>query len=1196
MRGRALWVSASALGLLIAAVVLGRIFGLPATTARAPYVGWIDYARNPDPQIPTVPRFAVVHVVGWAAANGDTPVATVEVALDGRPIGTTQTGQDRPDVADTLGRPELDRSGWSADLRIGDVAVGPHRLTARACHADGACSALSGEATVTVSENHAPIGMLDTALGPAGANAVPQSGWMIVTGWAADEDDAGPAERVDVLVDAEVVGQAVALPGLDSAPDAVRSRPAAARVPPPFAGRWQARVNVRSLSEGPHRVTARAYDHSGGAAPLDGETSILIQPNRAAPEGAVESIRDAVSGMDGLAPRYGVLRIDGWAGDEEQGAPVERVVIAIDGEPRTLASLDFERADVASKMSRAAWSGSGWSAWVDVGNLASGRHEISAEAIDAAGATAPLGAARAFQVTEARPPSVDRLASPLQPDRRTTATVTDEYVWAGDATDRTTPRLFRRQFSLTNPPRAATLLVAGSDTLEAHLNGRLAVRGTRAPTVVAPGQLVSADVTDLLHAGDNVIALRAADGIRVAAVVVEGRPGAYGRRIVSTGKGWRAHAGEAQGWEREDFDAGAWPAATQLGALESVADALEGNQDWPLYQWPGYHGVSASLGVRATAARLVRDVRDRSNRFENLASLVRSTSTSNFGVRLGPSSDRQAALLDVADAPSLMLDFGREIVGRIVLSTSAVGSATPGSAPSPTSRSASSNTPIVVRLALGESAEEALQQPYLGPVEVVVPNPGTAYGPKTAFRFAHITFVSGPSHAQFSAIQAEEIGAPVTLRGSFASSDRLLDDVWMTGAYTASLAMQDTLWDAPKRDRTPFAGDLNVAGRVAQAAFGDTRLATASLERTADVAMRNQADINTIPGYNAFWVLSLSDLSRYTGDAALLDRMHDRLAYVASRMLGWLGPDGLFSNPKRRWLFVDWSHGLDVDSSEARLATHLEYCAGLAEAAQLLTKMEDKALADRVASAGQSALRAANERLLDSSTHTFGSRWQPNAFAVYSNLFDSAVQEGVRDRVLDRPPTDVVTPYFLYYALEAFARFDERQKGLDLIRARWGDMLRLGATTFWEVYDPSWPKLDFHRTLRVNTPGYFVSLAHAWSTGPTAWLSDEILGIRPQSAGWRNIIIRPELADLEWARGSRPVPGGTIRVEYRRSPSFSATIELPADTTTDVAVPVPAGVNRVRVDGVVTEGATVEEGRRVMIRLTRSGRHLIESW
>ena len=50
-------------------------------------------------------------------------------------------------------------------------------------------------------------------------------------------------------------------------------------------------------------------------------------------------------------------------------------------------------------------------------------------------------------------------------------------------------------------------------------------------------------------------------------------------------------------------------------------------------------------------------------------------------------------------------------------------------------------------------------------------------------------------------IVAELVYKDVPYRGKFCCSDELLNRIWMTGAYTVHLNMQEYLWDGIKRDR-----------------------------------------------------------------------------------------------------------------------------------------------------------------------------------------------------------------------------------------------------------------------------------------------------------------------------------------------------------------------------------------------------------
>ena len=61
------------------------------------------------------------------------------------------------------------------------------------------------------------------------------------------------------------------------------------------------------------------------------------------------------------------------------------------------------------------------------------------------------------------------------------------------------------------------------------------------------------------------------------------------------------------------------------------------------------------------------------------------------------------------------------------------------------------------------------------------------------------------------------------------------------------------------------------------------------------------------------------------------------------------------------------------------------------------------------------------------------------------------------------------------------------------------------------------------------------SSAHAWSTGPTAALSDFVLGVSPARPGYGHWIIAPQRGGLKWAQGVVPTPHGSISVRWRRT-------------------------------------------------------------
>ena len=472
------------------------------------------------------------------------------------------------------------------------------------------------------------------------------------------------------------------------------------------------------------------------------------------------------------------------------------------------------------------------------------------------------------------------------------------------------------------------------------------------------------------------------------------------------------------------------------------------------------------------------------------------------------------------ESPSLLLDFGREIAGRLLIQSASTCTAT-------------------VSVAYGESELEALatgltpgQQGgnYLGTNLLDIPPNGIARGPKSAFRFVRIRFLRGCASMTFASIRAEAIYYPVEYRGSFQSSDPLLNRIWETGAYTAHLCMQDGLWDAPKRDRGRWVGDIDVEGRVISTVFGDTALLEDTLNRLASDTPPGQ-HVNCIPGYSALWITSLYSLYMHSGDKVFLASQHDHLLQILATIDASLDPDGSFTNPRHQWLFVDWAPGLYAYAQDAITGTQLQFIRAHQAAGTLLAALNDPAAS------------------------------KPKAMPIPSNLGDTPQLNALANligtqtplpRIKQDAPTDpVISPYFNTYLLDALSLLNHQPQALDWLRTYWGGMLAEGATTFWEAYDLRWPKTNPHLSLQADgTSGFFVSLAHGWSSGPTAWLSENVLGVTPTSPGYATASIAPQLLGLDWARGAVPTPHGPISVVIDKSSGL--TLDLPASVAATV--------------------------------------------
>jgi len=754
----------------------------------------------------------------------------------------------------------------------------------------------------------------------------------------------------------------------------------------------------------------------------------------------------------------------------------------------------------------------------------------------------------------------------------------EQFIWSAEAGTADAARFLRATFQLSTPPLHATLYLAGPREVQVFLNGqRIAdFASDVSETVISPA-VFQVEVAPFLRVGANSIALRASPAPKTApwmpdfiynkgaivAKIVAAAPGSDGPALVITNAEWKATSVAASGWEAPGFDDSGWPAAKNLGAIEGDIDFFQSNSDAGLDRWPGYDGISPFLMHIPLSVTALTEVRSGSGHFEGLDALTSDQRGPLTIVQSSPGADSDSA-------PSFVLDFGREVNGRLEIISD-------------------SPQPARMTIQLGESRGEAVKKPFLGVRELYLPAGGKVYGPKTAFRYARLQFF-GEGTLRLSSLGVDGIYYPVEYRGSFQSSDPLLNRIWEVGAHTAHLCMQDDIWDAPKRDRARWMGDLSVIGNVINHVFADHFLMEDTLTRLNPVPVNSH--VNGIPGYSAYWVIGLADYYRQFGSTQYLQSVLPNLHGLLTYMEGDLDEKNLFANKHGAWPFVDWSQDMESNTPEARRATHFLYYKAFQDGAFLLRTAGDQSQAQHFEQRAAQLKKAAERYLLDPSTRMFGPRWQSNALAVYSGLANprqlAAIHAGVF-AALDagKLPDYDISPYNYNFFLYAMTKTGDRQIALSWIRKYWGGMIAQDATSFWEGYDTRWPKDDFHASLKADDgKGYYVSLSHGWASGPTAWMMDNVLGITPEEPGFSRTLIRPDLLDLDSAQGDVPSPHGPIHVELKKTNGkVIATLDLPEGTQTRVLFPVAAANEQVFVNDQPLGGRVSEEGKRKEIQL-----------
>ena len=495
-------------------------------------------------------------------------------------------------------------------------------------------------------------------------------------------------------------------------------------------------------------------------------------------------------------------------------------------------------------------------------------------------------------------------------------------------------------------------------------------------------------------------------------------------------------------------------------------------------------------------------------------------------------------------ATVLLVDFGQELAGRLqIWGTKGV--------------------PVIITT--GESKEECVHvEPALdnsGPFKLTLAGDEPVSTPYSGFRYARITFPEN-TPVELTRIICDHKYYPVQYWGTFNCSDPLLTRIWYVGAYTAHLCMQEEIWDAPKRDRGLWIGDLQVIGQTVNNVFADRFLMEHSIAKVREDTQKGRpptelpvSDVNNIPGYSASWFCTLADFHRHVGDREFLVQQHEKIISLLKYQQTLFDAQDIFVNPYKEWAYCDWSPGFVLSNPLTLATSHLYIILGVREAAYLLRELGDVANADKYSAWADKLVTAARAKFMNPATQTYSSRIQQNVMAVLSGtatteqcaeIYKHVISPGSPAWTVEpdrtRRDDDPITPYYGYFLLQAMEKMAYYQDGIDWIRSYWGDMLRRGATTFWEKFDPSWP--DDMNVALDNTN--YMSLSHGWASGPTTYLTETVLGVRPTGAGFSKVDIRPELGDLKWAEGDVPTPNGLIHIRVdRKNDRLTAVVKLP---------------------------------------------------
>lgn len=488
--------------------------------------------------------------------------------------------------------------------------------------------------------------------------------------------------------------------------------------------------------------------------------------------------------------------------------------------------------------------------------------------------------------------------------------------------------------------------------------------------------------------------------------------------------------------------------------------------------------------------------------------------------------------------PALLLDFGKELHGGLQIVTGMY----PG------------NKPVKIRVRFGESASEAMSDiepkqnatndhamrdmvvelPWLGKLEIG----------NTGFRFVRIDMLEANVELQLKEVRAIFTYRDIPYLGSFNCSDSLLNKIWLTGAYTVHLNMQDYLWDGIKRDRLVWVGDMHPETSTIATVFGNNDVVPKSLDLSRDITPL-PGWMNGISTYSMWWIIIHRDWYMHNGDLKYLEQQRSYLVKLLDYLMTKMDAGGKEILDGHR--FLDWPSSENQKGVDAGLQAMMVWA--LTAGADLCTILNENTTAEKCLSAVDKL-----KKVVPDPNHSK----QGASLMALTGLMDA---EKANKDILSVGGAKNFSTFYGYYMLQAKAKAGDYQGALDAIREFWGAMLKLGATTFWEDFNLDWlpnasridelpqkGQKDIHGDYGAYCYiGFRHSLSHGWASGPTPWLTEHVLGIKVMAPGCKVIEVKPHLGDLRFAEGTFPTPLGIVKVKHEKDASgkIKTSVEAP---------------------------------------------------
>lgn len=372
---------------------------------------------------------------------------------------------------------------------------------------------------------------------------------------------------------------------------------------------------------------------------------------------------------------------------------------------------------------------------------------------------------------------------------------------------------------------------------------------------------------------------------------------------------------------------------------------------------------------------------------------------------------------------------------------------------------------------------------------------------RKAFRYIAITFNGGNQIAVLKKVQFTMTHYPAKEIHVKFNND-LYQNVFDTSIYTSILAMQNHYEDSIYREQALWLLDARIMALNNYSFFHEYEytdeiinkfISTQRADGSICAAGPQKTD-QLLPDFCLHFIIMVEEWIRL-GKGTLTDKVKNSLIKLLQWFSGNENIDGLLTvkDKPKWWCFIDWA---DIEKKDIVTSLNCLYYKALTAYSNI---MGNDTFANKKVLSKAARLKHAINTNLQNNDGTYcdcyyngakslKSSQQTNIYAILAGICDKP--KVLINKIFDinYNQTKINGAFMMCLTVDMLLENDEIQLAHTIIDSYWGEMLRRGATTWWETFDMSTSRAGVPYYLSKNNATYKheyipVSYCHAWGAG-----------------------------------------------------------------------------------------------------------------